>query len=500
MLEEFKKNFQSACVTILPITVFVLFIIMFTPVEIDISISFILSSLLLIFGSALFTFGAGMSMELIGNKIGKDLVRSKKVWLILIVGFIIGTIVTVAEPDLLVLAEQLTSIPTWLLILTISVGVGLCVMLASARSLFGLNLNVLLIVGFIIIFGLMFFIPEDFIPVAFDSGGVTTGTMSIPFILTLGMGLVSSRIDKKAKEESFGLVALASTGPIIMVMLLGLFMNYESGMAFDSSIYTNYSFSNYLTQTVTCFKDVLVSIFPILVVFFIYQFLTHRVKKKEFRIIMFGTLITILGLTIFLVASNVGFLNMGYYIGNYFSSIGYKELLIPIIMILAFFISIAEPAVVILLDQIEEFTAGGISNKLLKVALALGVSIASGLALHRAFTGTSFMIYALIGYGIALGLTFFIPKVFTAIAFDAGGATGGSLTTTFLLPIAIGSCVALGGNVYTDAFGLASMVSLVPIITVEVVGLIYDVKSRFAIDFDSLDDSIVDYDWEVNHG
>ena len=346
----------------------------------------------------------------------------------------------------------------------------------------------------------MFFVPVDFIPVAFDSGGVTTGTMSVPFILTLGMGLVSSRIDKKAKEESFGLIALASTGPIIMVMLLGLFTNYESGLIFDSSIYTNYNFSNYLTQLVSCFKDVLISIFPILVVFFIYQGLTKRVKKKEFRKIILGTLITILGLTIFLVASNVGFLNMGYYIGNYFSIIGYKEILIPIIMLLSFFIAIAEPAVVILLDQIEEFTAGGISNNLLKVALALGVSIASGLALHRAFTGTSFMLYAFIGYGIALGLTFFIPKVFTAIAFDAGGATGGSLTTTFLLPIVIGSCVALGGNVYTDAFGLASMVSLVPIITVEIVGLIYDVKSKLIIDFDSLDDSIVDYDWEVNHG
>ncbi len=503
MLEEFKKNFKSACVTILPITIIVLFIIMFTPVELDISISFILSSLLLIFGSALFTFGAEISMELIGNKIGKDLVRSKKVWLILIVGFIIGTIVTVAEPDLLVLAEQLTSIPSWLLILTISVGVGLCVLLASARSLFGWNLNIMLIIGFIIIFILMGFVPSDFIPVAFDSGGVTTGTMSIPFILTLGMGLVSSRIDSKAKEESFGLVALASTGPIIMVMLLGLFMNYESGMTFDNSIYTNYNLSNYLTQLVVCFKDVILSISPIMVVFAIYYFLTKkskRVKKKELRKILFGTLITIIGLTIFLVASNVGFLNMGYYIGNYFTEIGYKEILIPIIMVLSFFIAIAEPAVVILLDQIEEFTAGGISNTLLKIALALGVSIASGLSLHRAFNGTSFMIYALIGYGIALLLTFFIPKVFTAIAFDAGGATGGSLTTTFLLPIAIGACVSLGGNVYTDAFGLASMVSLVPIITVEVVGLIYDVKSKLSVDIESLDDSIVDFNWEVNHG
>ena len=252
MLEEFKKNFKSSCVTILPITVIVLFIIMFTPIDINISVSFILSSLLLIFGSSLFTFGAEISMELIGNKIGKDLVRSKKVWLILIVGFIIGTIVTVAEPDLLVLAEQLTSIPSWLLILTISIGVGFCVLLASARSLFGWNLNIMLIIGFIIIFILMFFVPVDFIPVAFDSGGVTTGTMSIPFILTLGMGLVASRIDKKAKEESFGLVALASTGPIIMVMILGLFMNYESGMTFDSSIYTNYSINNYLIQLVSC--------------------------------------------------------------------------------------------------------------------------------------------------------------------------------------------------------------------------------------------------------
>ena len=500
MLEEFKKNFKSACVTILPITVAVLFIIMFTPVETNIAISFILSSLLLIFGSSLFTFGAEISMELIGNKIGKDLVKSKKVWLILIVGFIIGTIVTVAEPDLLVLAEQITSIPSWLLILTIGVGVGFCVLLASARSLFGWNLNIMLIIGFLIIFILLPFIPSDFIPVAFDSGGVTTGTISIPFILTLGMGLVASRIDKKAKEDSFGLVALASTGPIIMVMLLGLFMNYDSGMSFDSSIYTSYSFNNYIVQFGLCFKDVIVSISPILAVFFIYQAITKRVKKKELRKIVFGSIITIIGLTIFLVASNVGFLNMGYYIGNYFAGIGYKEVLIPIIMVLSFFIAIAEPAVVILLDQIEEFTEGGISNGLLKVALALGVSIASGLSLHRAFTGTSFMIYAFVGYGIALLLTFFIPKVFTAIAFDAGGATGGSLTTTFLLPITIGSCVALGGNVYTDAFGLASMVSLVPIITVELVGLIYDVKSRFAVDVDNLDDTIVDYNWEVNHG
>lgn len=502
MLKEFKKNLYSAAETILPIVLIVQIITLIIPIDRDVLISFLMSSVLLIFGAALFSWGADLSMILIGNKIGKDLIRSKKILLILIVSFIIGTVVTVAEPDLLVLAEQLTSIPSWLLIIIISLGVGVCVLLASARAIFGWNLNIMLIIGFLIIFGLMFFVPKDFIPVAFDSGGVTTGTISIPFILTLGMGLVANRIDKKAKEESFGLVALASTGPIIMVLLLGLFMNYESGMAFDNSLYTEFSYSNYLFQFVGCLKDVILAVSPIIVVFIIYYFVTkkRRVSKKELHKIVVGTIITVIGLTIFLVAANVGFLNMGYYIGNYITGTKYQEVLIPIVMVLSFFIAIAEPAVVILIDQVEEFTEGGISNGMLKIALAIGVSIAAGMSIQRVFSGESFLIYALIGYGIALLLTFFIPKIFTAIAFDAGGATGGSLTTTFLLPIAIGACVSLNGNVYTDAFGLASLVSLVPIITVEITGLIYEFKRRVIVRVEDLDDSIVDYNWEVSNG
>ncbi len=500
MIRELKKNLESSMITILPVVFIVLVLSLFIPISRDVLISFLFSSVLLIIGSALFTFGADLSMIVIGNKIGKDLVKSKKIWLILIVGFIIGTVVTIAEPDLLVLAEQLTSIPSWLLIMVISLGVGVCVLLASARSLFGWNLNVMLLIGFIIIFLLIFLVPSDFIPVAFDSGGVTTGTISIPFILTLGMGLVANRIDKKAKEDSFGLVALASTGPIIMVLLLGLLMNQSGNMAFDSSIYTNFAFSNYITQLVINFKDVLMAISPIMIVFIIYYILTRKVSKNELNKIVFGTIITIIGLTIFLVASNVGFLNMGYYIGEYIvGSTSHKYMLIPIIMVLSFFIAIAEPAVVILIEQVEEFTEGAISKSILKVALAIGVSLAAGLSILRVLTGTSFLYYAVIGYGIALILMFMIPKVFTAIAFDAGGATGGSLTTTFLLPMAIGACVALGGNVYTDAFGLASMVSLVPIITVEIVGLIYQLKMNTMINVDMLDDSIIDYNWEVSN-
>lgn len=496
MTKKIKDDLLNSVQTIGPVVLIVSLLSLVIPMEPSFIFSFLLSSILLIFGSTIFTFGADLSMVVIGNKLGKDLVKSKKVWMILTVSFIIGTVVTIAEPDLLVLAEQFTSISSLTLILTISIGVGICLLLASARSLYGWDLNKILIISFLLIFALMFIVPEDFIPLAFDSGGVTTGTISIPFIITLGIGLVSNRVDNKAKEESFGLVTLASTGPILMILLLGLFYSPQETMIFDNSMYTDFSFSNYYIQLKSCLKDVLIAVFPIFTVFMIYNGITKNISKKELYKILIGFIITITGLTIFLVAANVGFLNMGYYIGERLGDSN-QQLLMLLIMILSFFIAIAEPAVVILIDQVEEFTEGAISKTVLKVALALGVSIAAGLALIRVFTGTSFLYYALIGYGLALILTKFIPKIFTAIAFDAGGATGGSLTTAFLLPMAIGACEAVGGNVFTDAFGLASMVSLVPIITIEIVGIMYQVKTRMVEKVEMLDDTIVDYNWEV---
>ena len=500
MITKIREYFLDSIKTIGPVVLVVLLLSLFIPMNNSFLISFLLSSILLIIGSTLFTYGADLSMVIIGNKIGKDLVKSKKLWIILIVSFIIGTVVTVAEPDLLVLCEQFTSIPSIILILIISIGVGLCLLLASLRTLFGWDLNKILLIFFVIIFILVFFVSPDFIPLAFDSGGVTTGTISIPFIITLGIGLVSNRIDKKAREESFGLVALASTGPILMVLLLGLFYKTSNTMIFDNSMYTNFKYSNYITQTVVSFKEVLIAVLPILIVFVVYNFITRRVDTKEFSKIMVGIIITIVGLTIFLVAANVGFLNMGYYIGEYIGGISNKNILIPLIMIISFFIAIAEPAVIILIDQVDELTEGGISKNVMKFALAMGVSIASGLSIIRVFTSTSFVYYAIVGYGIALILTVFIPKVFTAIAFDAGGATGGSLTTAFLLPMAIGLCYKIGGNVFTDAFGLASMVSLVPIITIEIVGVVYEIKLRKSMLLDQVDESIVDYDWGCNYG
>jgi len=496
MLNNFKNNFKDALLTIIPIVLIVVLLTLFIPIPPVLLISFFISSFLLILGTSLFTFGADISMLTIGEKLGDKLVRSKKIWLILFVCLVIGTVVTIAEPDLRVLAEQLTSIPTNTLIIVISVGVGIYMMLSALRSLFNLDLNMILLISFIIIFGLIGFVPTDLIPIAFDAGGATTGTISIPFIMTLGVGLTSHRTDKKAREASFGLVALCSTGPILAVMLLG--MIYHPDVSTDISLLINDSFSyrNYLTQTVVSLKDVLFSISPIILVFIIYQLITKDVKKMEMRKIIFGIIVIMVGLTLFLTAANVGFMDMGYFIGEEMFKSKYQSFLIPIVMIMSFFIAIAEPAVQILIDQVEELTEGSISRKSMNFGLSIGVSIAAGLSVLRVFTGTSFIYYALPGYLICLVLMFVVPRTFTAIGFDSGGATGGTLTTTFLLPITIGACISKQGNVLQDAFGISALASLVPIITVQIIGLIYQYKNRKLLSIEEIDDSIVDYVWE----
>ena len=247
---------------------------------------------------------------------------------------------------------------------------------------------------------------------------------------------------------------------------------------------------------VNSFKDVLFSISPIIIVFIIYQLIAKDIGKVEMRKIILGIIIIIIGLTLFLTAANVGFMDMGYFIGEEMFSSKYKYWLIPVTMIMAFFIAVAEPAVQILIDQVEELTEGSISRKSMNLSLSLGVSLAAGLSIIRVFTGTSFIYYALPGYVVCLVLMFFIPKTFTAIAFDAGGATGGTLTTTFLLPIAIGACISNDGNILTDAFGISALASLVPIITVQLIGLIYQVKNRDIVSIDDLDETIVDFCWE----
>lgn len=496
MFNILKSSFKESFITIIPIACIVMLLTLLIPIPPALLTSFLFSSLLLVIGTSLFTFGADISMLTIGNRLGDKLVRSKKWWFILFVCLVIGTVITIAEPDLRVLADQLTSIPSNTLILIVSIGVGIYMLISALRSMLGLDLNMLLLISFTVIFGLLPFVPSELIPIAFDAGGATTGTISIPFIMMLGVGLVSHRTDKKAKESSFGLVALCSTGPILAVLLLGIL--YKPEVSTDVNLLMNSSFGimNYVQQVIVSLGDVLFSIFPILIVFLFYQAITRDINKIEMRKIIFGILLVIMGLTLFLTAANVGFMDMGYFIGKEMFASNFKYLLIPLVMIMAFFIAIAEPAVQILIDQVVELTEGSISRRSMSFSLSIGVSIAAGLSILRVFTGTSFIYYALPGYLICLVLMFFVPKTFTAIGFDAGGATGGTLTTTFLLPITIGACLSNNGNILVDAFGISALASLVPIITVQFIGVIYQVKTKYISSVDDIDDSIVDYAWE----
>ena len=495
MAETFLKYLKETTITIIPISVIVLIIGLILNIETEIIASFFISAIMLIIGITFFTFGSDISMMLIGEKIGNKLMKSKNIPLILIATLIIGVIITIVEPDLKILATQLTSIPDLTLIFTVGFGVGIFLMLAAMKILFKWNLRTILILSYSLIFISLFFLPQDFIPVAFDSSGVTTGPISVPFILTLGIGFAASRTDKETKNDTFGLIGLCSVGPIVTVLILGIL--FQGTNSYDTSIYSSDLplIIEYVNNYIHTIKEVLISISPIILVFLIFKFLTKNTfTKKETKKIILGFLITFLGLTIFLTGVNTGFMKTGFIIGQSLITENYKNLIIPLGMIIGFLVVLVEPAVKILNNQIEEITEGSISKNIMQVSLAIGVALAIALALFRVFTHTPIIYILLPGYIIAIILSFITPKIFTAIAFDSGGSVSGPLTATFILPFIIGVCEATKGNIFTEAFGLVAFIAMSPLITIQLLGVIFKIKTKQEI-YKDIDESIIEYDW-----
>ena len=483
--QELLEKLKEAAASVLPISLIVLAIcFVLVPVDTGLMLSFVLATAMLILGMGLFTLGAEMSMSKIGNYMGAKLTKSRRLGLILLVSFLLGVAITVAEPDLQVLAANVPEIDKTVLILTVSVGVGIFLMLCMVRILFGISLRLLLIVFYALVFLAAFLSDQGILAVAFDSGGVTTGPMTVPFIMALGVGVASIRSDENAKADSFGLVGLCSIGPIASVLLLGAIYKTQPAQAESetAAAITNtvalgrdylHAFPEYL-------KEVTLALLPIVVFFLIFQIVSLRLRKLPFLRVMVGILYTYAGLVLFLTGVNVGFSPVGYALGAALTE-GWKLwLLIPLAMLMGWFIINAEPAVHTLNKQVEELSAGAISAKAMGMSLSIAVSAAGGLAMLRVITGISIMYFLVPGYLIALALSFFVPRTFTAIAFDSGGVASGPLTATFMLPFATGACEALGGNVMTDAFGLVALVAMMPLITVQVMGAIYVVKSRHA--------------------
>ena len=323
------------------------------------------------------------------------------------------------------------------------------------------------------------FVPENFLAVAFDSGGVTTGPMTVPFIMALGVGIASIRNDKHAGDDSFGLVALCSIGPILAVLILGLLYHTEGSAALkvvsevENSIELGKLFAVALPKY---FKEIAVSLFPIVAFFGIFQIVSLKLNKTVLIKICIGLFYTYIGLVLFLTGANVGFIPAGNYLGMVLGNLHYNWILVPLGMVIGYFIVKAEPAVYVLMKQVEELTDGAISGKSIQIGLSVGVAVSVGISMLRVLTGISIFCFLMPGYAIALILSLFVPKIFTAIAFDSGGVASGPMTATFLLPLAQGACEAVGGNIVTDAFGVVAMVAMTPLITLQVLGLVYRVK------------------------
>lgn len=476
-----KEKVYESIASVVPITAIVLALsISIAPMTSGALVLFLFGALLLILGMGFFTLGVDMSMIPMGEGIGVVMSKSKKITISLAVCFLLGILITVAEPDLQVLAEQVPAIPNLVLIITVAVGVGIFLVLAEIRMLFKIPLSYALVFLYIIIFLLAALTPQDFIPVSFDSGGVTTGPITVPFIMALGIGMASVRSDKNSNSDSFGLIAMCSIGPILSVLLLGIFYKPQESTYMKTVIPDIVTTKDAAAQFAHGFpvyaKEVATALLPILLLFVIFQLLFRRFRMHQLIKISSGMIYTYLGLVLFLTGVNIGFMPAGQFIGETIAAGEKKWMLIPIGMLIGYFIVKAEPAVQVLTKQVEEVSNGSISQKSIKHGLSIGIALSVGIAMLRILTGISIMWFLIPGYALSLIMTFFVPQIFTGIAFDSGGVASGPMTATFLLPLAMGACEAVGGNILTDAFGIVAMVAMTPLVTIQLLGLMDNVK------------------------
>ena len=497
-----QEKMKEALGAVMPIVAIVL-VLCFTlaPVSPSILLAFLFGALMVMVGMMFFTLGAEMSMTPMGEKVGATMTRTKKVPLIILLSFVLGVIITISEPDLQVLAELIPSIPNSTLILAVAIGVGLFLVVAILRMLLSVPLNRLLAVLYVIGFALMFLVPADFRAIAFDSGGVTTGPMTVPFIMALGVGISAIRSDRHSADDSFGLVALCSIGPILAVLVLGMiFSPSESDL---SNVVSNIQIGDtvelwqmFARELPDYMGEIAVSLLPIVVFFGLFQIISLRLSGRNLVKIVIGLVYTYIGLVLFLTGANVGFMPAGSYLGSVMAGESCRWLLIPVGAVIGFFIVKAEPAVYVLNHQVEEITDGAISAKAMGVSLSVGVAASVALAMTRVLTGIPILYFLIPGYAVAIGLSFVVPKIFTAIAFDSGGVASGPMTATFLLPLAQGACVAVGGNLVADAFGVVAMVAMTPLITIQILGLVTMIKNRrrtpVEVDTSALDNAIIE--------
>lgn len=478
MYKQLYEKIKESLISVLPITLIVI-ILNFTPLinfSINELVIFVISAFLLISGIGLFNLGADMAMTPMGEYIGTSLTKSKKLGILLFAALLLGFFITIAEPDLSVLAKQVEKVlDGTLLIMLVGIGVGIFLLLSVLKIVFKRNLASMLMFFYMLLFAICSIViingNELLLPLAFDSGGVTTGPITVPFIMALGVGIALTIGGKRANENSFGLIALCSIGPMLAVAVLSIFADgnvpYEVPEAY---VLPDNLLRSYFTTLLSVTKEVTIALGLIVVFFFIIQTIFIKLPRKRLLQILVGILYTYIGLIIFLTSVNVGFMPIGYKMGMDLAN--NKTALVIISFIIGLVVVLAEPAVHVLNKQVEQITNGIVTKKSMLIALSIGVGISICLSIIRIIYDFSILYYLIPGYFISLGLSFFVPRMYTAIAFDSGGVASGPLTSTFILPFAVGVCMVLQGqdSIMYDAFGIVSMVAMTPLITIQLLG------------------------------
>ena len=474
---------KEALFSVLPVTLIVI-LLNFTPlvnVSLTEIIVFTVSALFLTLGIGLFTLGADIAMTPMGEQVGSGLTKTRNLKILLLVCFALGFLITVAEPDLSILAEQVGSNS---LILFVGIGVGVFLLISVLKIIFKRQLATILMYFYMLLFALALLLlaidpnNANLLPLCFDSGGVTTGPITVPFIMALGVGIAATIGGKHSNENSFGLIAMCSVGPILAVIILSLFNSgdivppvKEDYLMADNVIKATFHHLWEVTKEVTLALGLVVGFFFIINAIFL------KLPKKKLKNIAIGVMYTYLGLIVFLTSVNVGFMPIGFKMGEQLAS--FSPIAVTVFgFIIGLVVVLAEPAVAVLNKQVEEITDGTVSKKSMMIALSVGVGISITLSIIRIIFDFSILYYLIPGYLISLGLSFFVPRMYTAIAFDSGGVASGPLTSTFILPFAIGACMALGGNVLSNAFGVVAMVAMTPLITIQLLGFSAVVKKQ----------------------
>ena len=487
-LEVVRAKFKEVLFSVLPITILVIILnFTLTPLTGSLMIRFLFGTFLMIIGLTTFLIGVDVGITPIGNSMGEAIAKTNRLWMVAISGLVLGFVISIAEPDLHILAGQVEAVTSGeigkgSIVIIVSIGIAIMLMIGLIRIVENFPLYRLLTILYGIILVCALFTSREFLAISFDASGATTGALTVPFILTLAMGVSRLKKDSKASEkDSFGLVAIASTGAILAVMLMSIFSKSDQVTgSLNQTVVSDDILAPFVHKLGNITKEVFLALLPIVVIFLIVQRTVIRQSKKEVRKILFGVFYTFLGLILFLLGVNAGFMDVGSIVGYCVASLPNKIYVVVIGFVLGIVTILAEPAVYVLTCQIEEVTSGYVQRRLVLVTLSIGVGIAVALSMIRILIPSLQLWQCLLpGYIIAILMTYFVPKLFVGIAFDSGGVASGPMTATFVLAYAQGVAEAIeGSNVLVDGFGVIAMVAMTPLIAVQILGGIFRIKSK----------------------